>query len=171
MSRVRFEKILTRIKYTYEEPSHYVDRFVHVWKLVAARNSNMSINFIQGWISCLDESMMIWENKFVPGWVVIPRKPHTFGNEWHTICCGMSVVVFFVEIVDGKDVPTERGKPDFESYYGETGGMMMPVTNPLFVAGKDMAVYSGFCVLKEIVGMLAHGVYEMTVKKKTNWPK
>ena len=85
MSRVRFEQILTRIKYTDEDPPHYVDRFFHVWKLVKAWNSNMSTNFIPGWISCLDESTMIWKNKFVPCWVVLPRKPHPFGNKWHTI--------------------------------------------------------------------------------------
>ena len=55
--------------------------------------------------------MMIWTNKFGPGWVVLPRKPHPFGNEWHTICCSMSVVVFFVDLVERKDLPKERGDP------------------------------------------------------------
>ena len=35
---VRFEQILTWLKYTDEEPSNYVDRFFHVRKLVEARN-------------------------------------------------------------------------------------------------------------------------------------
>ena len=102
MIRVRFEKILTRIKYTDEDPPHYVDRFFHVRKLVKAWNSNMPTNFIPGWISCLDESMMIGGNRFGPGWVVLPRNNHPFGNEWHTIYCAISVVVFF-ELVEEKD--------------------------------------------------------------------
>ena len=59
MIRVRFEQILTRLKYIDEETPHYVDRFVHVHKLVEAWDSNMSINFIPGWISLSGESMMI----------------------------------------------------------------------------------------------------------------
>ena len=99
MSHVRFEKIVTRIKYTDEEPQHYMDRLFYVWKLVEAWNAKISTNFTPGWISCLDESMMIWKNKFGPGLVFIPRKTHNFGNKWHTICCAMSVVAFFVKLV------------------------------------------------------------------------
>ena len=51
MSRVRFGKILTRLKYTDEDPPHYVDRFFHVRNLLEAWNDNMSTNFIPGWIS------------------------------------------------------------------------------------------------------------------------
>ena len=95
MSRVGFDKILTQIKYTDEEPPHYVNRFLHIRKLVEVWNAKMSTNFIPGLISCLGESMMIWKNKFGTVWVVLPRKPYPFGKDWHTICCAMSVVVFF----------------------------------------------------------------------------
>ena len=105
MIRVRFEQILTRPKYTDEDPSHYVDRLFHVWKLVEAWNYNMSTNFIPGLISCLEESMMIWSNNVGPSCIVIPKKTHPFGNEWRTICCTMSVVVYFFELVEGKDQP------------------------------------------------------------------
>ena len=44
MSCVRFEQIITRIKYTDEDPPHYVDRFFHVRKLVEAWNTNMLLN-------------------------------------------------------------------------------------------------------------------------------
>ena len=81
MSCVRFEKILTWIKYKDEDPPHYMDTFFHFWKLVEAWTSNMSKKFIPGCISCLDESMMIWKNRFGPGWVFLPRKPHPCENE------------------------------------------------------------------------------------------
>ena len=47
---VRFEQIFTQIKYTDEDPPHYVDRFFQVRKLVEAWNTNMFANFIPGWI-------------------------------------------------------------------------------------------------------------------------
>ena len=80
MIHVRFEKILTRIKYIDEDPLNYVDRFFHVQKLVEACNANRSTKLIPGWISCFYESMMIWKNNFGPGWVVLPRNPHPFGR-------------------------------------------------------------------------------------------
>ena len=49
---------------------------------------------------------------------------------------------------------------------------MMRMTKPLFGTGKYVVMDSGFCVLKGIVGMLAHGVYgTKVIKKKRYWPK
>ena len=75
-------------------------------------------------------------------------------------------MVFFVELVEREDRPTERGKPYFEADYGETGGMMMRMTKPLFGKGKSLVMGSGFCVLKGILRMLAHRVYGTTVINK-----
>ena len=65
----------------------------------------------------------------------------------------------FVDIVEGKDKPTEIWKPEFEADYGVTGVLMMRMTKPLFGTGKDLVMDSIFCGMKEIVGMLSHGVY------------
>ena len=82
------------------------------------------------------------------------------------------MLVFFVNLVEEKDVPKEIGKPKFEADYGATGGLMTRMTNPLFGIGKSVVTDSGFCVLKGIVGMLAHGVYgTMVIKKKIHWTK
>ena len=84
----------------------------------------------------------------------------------------MSVVVFFVELVEGKERPKERRNPEFNPYYGSTGGLMVRMTKPLFGTGKAVVIDSGFCPLKGLVVMLVHGVYGMTViKKKRYWPK
>ena len=62
------------------------------------------------WIACLDESMMAWLQKWTcPGWMCVERKPHLFRNEWHTICCGCSNILFRMEIVEGKDCPFKLG--------------------------------------------------------------
>ena len=81
----------------------------------------------------------------------------------------MSVVVFFVEILEGNDQPTERGKPYFEADCGATGGLIMHTKKPMFGTGKTEVMDSGFCVMKELVGMLAHGVYGTTVIKKKRY--
>ena len=78
----------------------------------------------------------------------------------------MLLVVFFVDIVEGKDKPKDIGKMEFETDYGATVGKTMRTTKRLFGTGKDVVMDSGFCVLKEIEGMLAHGLYGKAVMKK-----
>ena len=43
---------------------------------------------------------------------------------------------------------------------------MMCMTKPLFGTGKSVVINSVFCVMKGLVGMLAHGVYRTTVINK-----
>ena len=78
----------------------------------------------------------------------------------------MSVLVFFVDLVEGKDQPNDRRKPDFRADYGATGGLTMRMTKPLFGTGKAVVMDSGFFVLKGKIWMLVHGVYGTTVIKK-----
>ena len=77
----------------------------------------------------------------------------------------MSVVVLFVELVEGTDKTTARRNPDFKAYCGATGGLMMRMIKPPFGTGGAVVVDSGFFVLKVLIGMLAHGVYGTTVIK------
>ena len=63
--------------------------------------------FSSSWITCLDESMVVFFNAFCPGWMNVKRKPHPFGNEYHTIACCISHIIFYIEIVEGKDKPSE----------------------------------------------------------------
>eukprot|EP00546_Thalassionema_frauenfeldii_P009549 CAMPEP_0178909114 /NCGR_PEP_ID=MMETSP0786-20121207/8313_1 /TAXON_ID=186022 /ORGANISM="Thalassionema frauenfeldii, Strain CCMP 1798" /LENGTH=113 /DNA_ID=CAMNT_0020581121 /DNA_START=53 /DNA_END=394 /DNA_ORIENTATION=+ len=67
--------------------------------------------FIPGWMLCGDESMSKWLNQYTcPGFVMCPRKSRPFGNEWHTIACVLTTIIFWAEIVKGKDHPKELGK-------------------------------------------------------------
>jgi Transposase IS4 len=50
--------------------------------------------------------MMVWNSQFTcPGIIMVPHKPHPFGDEWHTICCGLSGVLFRMKLVEEKDSP------------------------------------------------------------------
>jgi len=65
-------------------------------------------NFMPGWVNCLDESISKWLGKYTcPGFMCIPRKPWPFGNEYHTICCGVSGILYAAELVEGKDEPRQ----------------------------------------------------------------
>jgi len=56
--------------------------------------------------------------------MVVPRKPWPFGNEYHTIACGESEIIFGVDLVKGKDVPPQCAPKEF-SELGKTIGTML----------------------------------------------
>ena len=76
--------------------------------MIDAWNKRMKEVFLAGWVSCLDESMSVWTSKWTcPGFMFVPRKPHPQGNEYHTIACGLSGILYGMELVEGKDKPKE----------------------------------------------------------------
>ena len=111
MSRKRFNQVLSAMRYTDKDPPSYKDRFFEVRQMLDAWNYNMTDVFEAGWATCLDESMSPWTNKYTcPGFVWIPRKPWPYGNEYHTICCCTSGILFAQELVEGRDRPKEKRK-------------------------------------------------------------
>ena len=55
----------------------------------------MKIILILGWISCLDDFMSPCTIQWTcPGWIFSPRKPHPYGNEYHSICDVFSGIMF-----------------------------------------------------------------------------
>ncbi len=83
--------------------------------MIEAWNNDMAAIFIPARVLCLDESVSIWHSMFTcPGWVFCPRKPHPFGNEYHSMYCGISGVMMMIELVEGKDRPCELSDPKFD---------------------------------------------------------
>ena len=173
MSRNRFEEILRNLAFTKNQPPAYVDRFWQVRDILQAWKDNMFHHFIPGWVNCLDESMSFWSNMFTcPGFMFVPRKPWPFGNEYHTICCGLSGILFDLELVEGKDAPPERPAPEFESLGGKTVGLLLRLTKALWATGKVVILDSGFCVLRGIIELKKKGVFGAAlIKKRRYWPK
>ncbi|KAL7571289.1 hypothetical protein ACA910_008942 [Epithemia clementina (nom. ined.)] len=172
MSRNRFEAILKAIFYSDREPPPYKDPFWEVRQMLEEWNHNMTEQFTPGWVSCLDESMSPWTNKYTcPGWMFVPRKPHPFGNEYHNVCCSLCGILWSLELVEGKDAPQQAPKPRF-SNLGNTVGLMLRVLSPIFAKGLVVILDSGFCVLKGIVELKKRGVYASAlIKKRRYWPK
>jgi Transposase IS4 len=173
MSRNRFDEILFCLRYTDDLPPTYRDPFFEIRKLVEAWNDNMAANFQPGGISCLDESMSTWANKYTcPGFMFVPRKPWPFGNEYHTIACGICEILYGLELVEGKDEPKAgRGPKQFDNL-GKTVGLLLRLTRSIWGTAKVVVLDSGFCVLQALVELKKRGVYAAAlIKKRRYWPK
>ena len=131
----------------------------------------MTEQFPPSWVSCLDESMSTWTNKYsCPGWMFVPRKPWPFGNEYHTVCCSLSGIIWRMELVEGKDSPSEI-IPKYNNQ-GKTAGLLLRMLEPIFARGNGVILDSGFCVLKGIVELMKRGVYASAlIKKQKYWTK
>ena len=99
-----------------------------------------------------------------------PRKPHPFGNEYHTACCGLTGILFVMEMVEGKDRPKELGKAEFE-HLGKTVGLLLRMLKSIFHTGRYIILDSGFCVLKALIELKKRGVFAAAlIKKRRYWP-
>ena len=172
MSGRRFEAIISALTFTAAPAPAYQDKFFEVRELIYAWNCNMLATFSPSWVSCLDESMSKWTSKWTcPGFMFVPRKPWPMGNEYHSICCGLSGIMYWVELVEGKDAPPERGPLEFAGL-GKTVGLMLRMCHPIYHTGKLVILDSGFCVLKGIVELKKVGVFASAlIKKRRYWPK
>jgi hypothetical protein len=107
MSLNRFKAISAAMEYTDKPPlQDFVDRFHDVRQMIDAFNDHYAEEYILSWISCLDESMNSWLNKYCPGFMNVPRKPHPNGNEYHSIADGddgQPVMLWRIKIREGKD--------------------------------------------------------------------
>ena len=131
---------------------------VEVWGV------NMVENFVPGYMNCLDESMSIWTNKFTcPGFVFIPHKPWPFGNEYHTICCCTSNIMWGIDLVEGKDCPRALGQQEFENMGSR---LLLQMLAPIFHKGYVVILDSGFCFLKAIIELKKKGVFASALIKK-----
>ena len=138
MSRDRFDSILKAIGYTIRPAPDYPDRFHEVREMIEAWNENMQNNFKPGHIVCLDKSMSTWTNMHTcPGFMFVPRKPWPFGNEYHTVCCGNTGIMFAMEIVEGKDAPRSRQYQEFDDLGGKTVGLLLRLSKLILGVSKD----------------------------------
>ena len=132
----------------------------------------MTALFIAGWLICLDESMSKWINRYTcPGFVFCPQKPLPFSNEWHTIACSICTIIFFVELLEGKDRPKDAPPCEF-SDMSKTVGLVLRMTRPIWHRAKCVILDSEFCVLWAIAELRNKGVYaSAVVKKRRYWSK
>ena len=105
--------------------------------------------------------------------MVVPRKPHPFGNEYHTIADGDKgyPIMWRMKLQEGKDRPKKADgtwafPSPFEGY-SKTAKLMLEMTEPIHGTGKVVSMDSGFCVSAGILAMHSVGVFgEALVKKR-----
>ncbi len=77
----QYNAINAAMRFTDEEVPNFDNKFHEVQKMIFLFNLHYEQNYIPSWLSCLDESMNSWLDKYSPGFMCVPRKPHPFGNE------------------------------------------------------------------------------------------
>ena len=177
IERNRFEDITRSLRLTNIPPPTFLDGFYEIRQLHDAFNDYYEENYFPSWLSCLDESMSPWTNKYCPGYMFVPRKPHPFGNEYHSIADGDQgkPIMWRVKIQEGKDRPMNGNTPRYPSQfecYSTTAKLMLEMSKPLFNTGKIVTMDSGFCVTAGILAMHDHGMFGQALIKKRGryWP-
>ena len=169
MSLNRFEDILRNLSYTDDNVPAYNEKFFHMRHMEDAWNANMINIFEPSWVSVLGEIIREWVIKYTfPAWMCVGRKPHPFGNQRHTIACGLSKIVWFAEIMEGRDCPRDLRRPDFGEI-GKTVGKMLRCTRPICNCAKVVIMGSGFCATKGLVELQNKGVLGATLIKKRRY--
>ncbi len=108
MSSKWFNKVLSNLWLCNDTPPIHCNRSSMIWPLVKASNKHMEENFNLSWLSCPDELMVACLNERCPNWVCVKRKPHPFGNKYHTISCCLLKSIYKMELVETeKDLPKE----------------------------------------------------------------
>ena len=171
MSGNRFEDIVQGLRHTTLDPPAYLDRFFEVRQMWDYFNEHYDEEYISSHLSTLDESVAVWLDQHGPGFMFIPRKPHPFGNEYHTIADVETTMTYRMECVEGKDRPAQLGPKEYDDK-GKTVGVMLRLTKPLHHTGKIVEQDSGFCVFEGIAAQHQMGVYgDALIKKRRYWPK
>jgi hypothetical protein len=175
MKKSRYEQLSSAIAVT--KSSDIRDSFGMVRPLIAAFNLNMKDQFCSGFLNCIDESMMSWENpNSCAGWMAVLRKPMPLGNEYHTLGDVETKIIYYIEVVEGKD--SFGIQPFFDQKNTESGGkvisLLLRMTHGagLHSTGKAIILDSGFGVLKALCNLYAYGIVGMAcIKKKAYWPR
>ena len=103
-------------------------------------NNYYATHYTPSWLNCVDKSMSSWSNKFAPGFMCVPRKPHPQGNEYHSIADadkdGTKPIMWQVKLVEGKDQPKAGGQYVYSLQFEKKGfsptvALLLEMTEPI----------------------------------------
>ena len=81
------------------------------------------------WLACLDESMVQWTGRGMPGLMVVLRKPTPIGLELHTLCCALCGVLCWFEVYEGKEA---MAKKPYNDKYPKSIALTLRMLEPFF---------------------------------------
>ena len=172
MSKRRFNAITCELRFTKTNPLPYVDKFWQIFHMVKSWNDHMTSILLAFWEICLGESMSIWHIIWkCTGLIFCPQKPHQFGNEYQNACCALSIILFVVESVEGKEHPRQSGPLEFEYLGGKTVGLLLCMIKSYFAIGRYVMIDYGFYVLNGLIKLRKRSIFACDVtKKRRYWP-
>jgi hypothetical protein len=105
--------------------------------------------------------------------MAVGRKPSPFGNEYHIMACAVLHVIFWIEIVEGKDRPPQLGPPLHVDPHGKSCGLILRAAEAIKGANRIIGMDSGFgVVLSTLPELRKRGLHGTVVLKKTKfWTK
>ena len=109
--------------------------------------------------------------------MMVPCKPHPFGNEYHLIADGDNgkAIMWRVKIMEGKDWPKKAdGTWAFSSTWelmGHTRAvyLLLEMTKPIHGMGKVVGGKSGFCGTQNVIALNRVGVKSQFLCKKRKY--
>jgi hypothetical protein len=162
MARDRFKRINSALRLTISNMNG-IEMMHHVCREF---NEHMKSVFKASWLTCIDESMCRWTNKFTaPIWHWVPRKPCPGGFEFKDIACAESKIIFGLQLVDknAPAIPGIKRMASLQLKLTEAAGMW---GTPRVLVGDSAFV--SVQAARELLSKSIHTIY--TVKKKKHWP-
>eukprot|EP00043_Microstomoeca_roanoka_P016037 m.161606 g.161606 ORF g.161606 m.161606 type:complete len:381 (-) comp16378_c1_seq2:150-1292(-) len=130
----------------------------------------MTRAFRPGTLTCLDESMCQWTNEYAPANMHVPRKPTPDGNEYHSIACVESGIMFQIKLQEGRHRPPEEHLPF--PRLSSTARLILTLTQPWWGRGMRVVMDSGFSTVQGLVELERKGVHAVIcVKRRKYWPR
>ena len=102
MSRNRFDHILRFFSVHAPNAFDATDPWYMVRPLIDAFNANRREVVFAGWLLVVDELMSAYQGQNMPHLSYVIRKPEPLGCEMKCLCCGVSGIMLFLEIQEGK---------------------------------------------------------------------
>ena len=67
---------------------------------------------------------------------VCAKKATSIWNEYHSVCCSMSGIMWGIELVEGKDAPRACSTSQTKhNNHGNTVGLLLRILQPIFTKG------------------------------------
>ena len=125
---------------------------------------------VASWLLVLDESMVQWMGRGMPGLMVIMRKPTPIGLELHTLCCALCGVLVWFKVYEGK---ARMAKKEFCDEYGKSIALTLRMCKPFFSTMRVLIADSWFGSVACAIALHSKGIFSvMNVKTATtNYPK
>ena len=145
------------------------DPFDGVRGFVDAWNHTCKDALQPSWVLVIDESMIKWKGRGMPGWSFVPRKPEPCGMEGKTLACGECKCMIHFDMQEGKDRMTQK---KFNKDYGKSVGCTLRLVEHYFNQGKVVIGDSWFGSPKAAVALIEKGLFcVMNVKgKRKSYP-